>query len=176
MWAHSLTSILALFVVLFVWGILNKPMIFIIALIIALTYGLTFINLDDINNLTLIRKLSSSSSEATISGLLSVIYNTDIAGNPINLRVTGFSGEFSIFSVIFWSFYIILIFVNIINELRKDKKSKFAYALLFLFVSLFKDIFHSPQSVILLYVYLLFFSQCYTTNILKLKTQTLVKV
>ena len=160
LWAHSLTTLSALIAAGLVWLFLRNVFAAICVLCLILLAMIAVIaNYDELAlTVSLFRKLSSTSSQATLNGLNEIWDEVGLWGGGTLNIIVGDKGEvLSVFSLFFWAAFIIMLLVNILNELLINKNSVFAYVLIFLVIGFFKSIWHHPQSPISIYICLIFF-------------------
>lgn len=160
-WAHSLTTLSALLGIGFVWLFLRNiySAIFILTIFTILLL-VVIANLDELSlTISLLNKLNSSSSESSINLFTEIWQNLSFMGDgAFNIRVGEKGRYLSAFSLLLWGSFVIALFFNIVIEILINKNSAFAYALLFLFICYFKDLWHLPMSPISIYLCLIFFA------------------
>lgn len=159
MWAHSLTSIVSICLLVVVYTCTSKP---VVALLVSLFMIASFFWVldNDYSSLVAIqdgfsmfRKLSSSSADATQGRLQTIFTEFSILGRPLNLRfgASDIDAPVSVLSLGAWLLMIVMAFISAMVSFMLKRNVAVASALVFMVAAVPKSLEHSPQSVIFVF-------------------------
>lgn len=158
-WAHSLTSLLSICLLVVVYAYTSKP---VITLLVSLsTMASIFLVLDyDYGSLVAIQdgfsmfqKLSSSSADATQGRIQAIFTEFSMLGRPLNLRfgASDIDAPVSVLSLGAWLLMIVTAFASAMVSFITKRNVAIASALVFMTFAAPKSLEHSPQSVIFIF-------------------------
>lgn len=167
LWAHSFTSLVGLAVVVLIHAVRNYPKT---TLVLLMVFGMLFLSFysDSMRSsaqsaVTVLRKLESSSAEATKSRLMFVLDKGEVLGQPLSSKSydRDIDQPISVVSSFFWISFVVLVFaVSLLGVFRKWEVAV-CYAAIYLTVSVFKSLEHAPQSFVFLFVAMSLFAKAY---------------